>query len=179
MNLHGTAFAEALESVAPPPCIGCKYNGRCGSEELACGQFFRYTETGRFSETAGRLPSGGMYRKCFPKEDTTSSAKGRRNNPVNESQQKKRTCTVCKTTYTGIYEHFGYKNGKVCKHCREAGYDPMAARRQSKVCVSCGEEKVGLKTHFRQTSIAGTNGRVKVYRDVCKACEGRYVSLAI
>lgn len=132
-------------------------------------------------ERAGaiRKRKNGKFYTVKRPEDEPLHGKHARRNPVNESQLKKRTCTVCGVTHVGIHEHFGFRNAKVCKHCKAKGYSPVEALKQSKVCVMCGEEKFGLKRNFRQTSIPGSNGRVKVWRDTCKACEGRYVTRAL
>ena len=108
----------------------------------------------------------GRYVKVEPKDDELDIPKGKRRNPLNESQLGERTCGCCGTTYKGITENFYNRRGNICKTCKDAK-PGWRANMKTKVCVECGVERFPISRMFREDRKKGS----RHYLSTCKVCE--------
>ncbi len=61
----GAALAQAIRGASPCDC--CRYAADCAAEQMACGDFRVYVDTGRV-RVHNRAPSRWRYRLLFPED---------------------------------------------------------------------------------------------------------------
>ena len=98
-ELVGTAFAEALAKMPPPPCEKCALSQMCATQEMACWRFAKYV--GVYRVPKGEV-SRRAYAMCYPKfasieeEDAAMKAlRGRPRGAKKKQLAETQKCSVC------------------------------------------------------------------------------------